>query len=65
MRVSVDQNICCGSGNCVLTVPEVFDQRDTDGIVQLRQEHPDPALHELVREAAGMCPSQAIGFTER
>lgn len=64
MRVTVDQDICCGSGNCVLTAPEVFDQRDSDGIVWLRQEHPAPQLRDRVREAAGMCPSQAIAFED-
>ncbi|HEX5495750.1 MAG TPA: ferredoxin [Mycobacteriales bacterium] len=64
MRVSVDQERCCGSGNCVLTVPEVFDQRDSDGIVLLRQPHPDPELRDRVRDAAWTCPSEAIQFED-
>lgn len=64
MRVTVDEEVCCGSGNCVLTAPEVFDQRDTDGIVRLRQEHPEPQLRDRVREAAWMCPAQAITFED-
>lgn len=64
MRVSVDQDVCCGSGNCVLTVPDVFDQRDSDGIVVLRQAQPAAELHERVRDAAWTCPSGAIRFDE-
>jgi ferredoxin len=33
MRVSVDRGRCCGSGNCVMTAPEVFDQDDAEGLV--------------------------------
>jgi ferredoxin len=34
MRVIVDQDACVSSGQCVLTVPAVFDQND-DGVVML------------------------------
>lgn len=64
MRVSVDTELCCGSGQCVLAVPEVFDQRDEDGIVRLLQEHPAGELHEEVRTAAAVCPAGAIAVHE-
>ncbi|MDX2860790.1 ferredoxin, partial [Streptomyces scabiei] len=35
MKVRVDETRCCGAGSCVLIAPEVFDQRDEDGIVAL------------------------------
>jgi ferredoxin len=35
LHVVVDQVKCCGAGQCVLIVPEVFDQNDDDGIVVL------------------------------
>lgn len=65
MRIAVDQDACCGSGNCVLTVPEVFGQRDDDGIVRLRQDNPDPELWDRVREAAHLCPAEAIRVYEK
>lgn len=60
MRVTVDQARCCGAGQCVLTAPEVFDQRDEDGIVVLLDAEPADEHHTAVREAAAVCPAAAI-----
>jgi ferredoxin len=62
--VTVDQDKCCGSGQCVLLVPEVFDQREEDGIVVLRDPEPDPGLWPDVREATALCPAAAITLEE-
>jgi ferredoxin len=64
MKVSVDQNVCVGSGSCVQLAPAVFDQREQDGIVVLLKEHPAPALHADIRQAARCCPSGAIRLDE-
>ncbi|MCW7989804.1 ferredoxin [Streptomyces platensis subsp. clarensis] len=60
MRVLIDQDKCCGAGSCVLSAPEVFDQREEDGIVLLIDAEPPAALHEAVHEAAAICPAAAI-----
>ncbi|SEG88117.1 Ferredoxin [Nonomuraea solani] len=60
MKVIVDEDKCCGAGSCVLIAPEVFDQRDEDGIVILLQAEPGDDQHDLVREAAAVCPGAAI-----
>jgi ferredoxin len=60
MKVTVDQDKCCGAGNCVLLAPEVFDQREDDAIVTLLDSEPDPQQHGAVREAANVCPAGAI-----
>jgi ferredoxin len=60
MRVRVDQARCVGSGNCVLTAPEVFDQRVEDGIVVLLDPSPPAELAERVRRAAALCPAGVI-----
>lgn len=65
MKISVDQDKCCGAGQCVLLAPEVFDQRDEDGIVILLDVEPPEQLHATVREAASMCPAAAIELSER
>ncbi|GHJ44389.1 ferredoxin [Catellatospora sp. TT07R-123] len=64
LRVAVDREACCGSGNCVRTVPEVFDQDEADGLVLLRQPAPAEADWAAVREAAYNCPAGAIEVTQ-
>ncbi|MDX8050834.1 ferredoxin [Lentzea sp. BCCO 10_0798] len=63
MKVTVDQEKCCGAGTCVLLAPDVFDQRDEDGIVVLLDETPPAELEDVVREAASVCPGVAISVT--
>ncbi|MFI9644065.1 ferredoxin [Micromonospora sp. NPDC051925] len=60
LQVAVDRGRCCGSGNCVLAVPEVFDQDDADGLVLLRDPAPRAALRERVQRAVDLCPAGAI-----
>jgi ferredoxin len=64
MKVIVDEAKCCGAGQCVLIAPEVFDQRDDDGIVILLEPEPGADQHAVVREAAVVCPGAAIEVTE-
>ena len=47
MRVEVHADRCIGSGVCVLIAPDVFDQRDDDGVVVLLDEHPAAAAPRL------------------
>jgi ferredoxin len=60
MKVSIDQEKCCAAGTCVTIAPDVFDQRDEDGIVVLLLSDPPADLRESVREAASVCPAMAI-----
>ncbi|SBT45027.1 Ferredoxin [Micromonospora narathiwatensis] len=64
MRVRVDRDRCCGSGNCVVTAPEVFDQGDEDGLVLLRFAEPAPDVVDRVRRAVDLCPAGAISLDE-
>lgn len=65
MHVEIDQDKCCGSGLCVLTAPEIFDQRDEDGIGYVLQPSPaDDALRAKARDAMAMCPASAVEVTE-
>ena len=64
MRVTIDEDGCVGAGQCVLAAPDVFDQRDEDGIVVLLDETPSPHLHDATREAAVLCPALAIHLAE-
>ncbi|MEY9950074.1 ferredoxin [Kitasatospora sp. GAS1066B] len=60
MHVTVDQDRCCSSGQCVLTAPDVFDQSEEDGLVLLLQDRPDPVHLPKLRTAAALCPGGAI-----
>lgn len=64
MRIVVDQDACVGSGQCLFAAPEVFDQRDSDAIVELLDDSPPAALHDDVRSAAAGCPAGAITVLE-
>jgi ferredoxin len=64
VRVRVDETRCIGAGQCVLASPEVFDQREEDGIVVLLQESPDETLIPSVKKAAKLCPAMAILLEE-
>lgn len=64
MKVTVDQDRCVSSGQCVLNAGEVFDQRDDDGVVELLIADPGPELADETRKAAAACPALAIHIEE-
>jgi ferredoxin len=64
MKVTVDQDKCVASGQCVMAAMEVFDQRDEDGVVVLLTDDPPPEQAEDVRQAAAVCPALAITVEE-
>ncbi|MGW5861139.1 ferredoxin [Streptomyces sp. NPDC055239] len=64
MKLTIDEDKCCGAGQCVLIAPEVFDQRDEDGIVILLDPTPPQEQHTTAREAAAVCPAAAIDIID-
>ncbi len=64
MKVSVEADKCICAGSCVMAAPEVFDQREEDGVVVVLDDSPPPPAHEGVRQAAMICPATAIHVTE-
>ena len=62
MRISIDQDRCYGSGDCVYRVPSVFTVENGFGAVTAGRE--DMGDDPLVREAAEGCPSQAITIAD-
>ena len=64
MKVTVDQDLCVSSGQCVLNAAQVFDQRDSDGVVVLLNNDPPADQAANVRRAAAACPAQAIHIEE-
>lgn len=65
MKVTVDQEKCCSAGTCAMLAPEVFDQRDEDGVVVLLDSEPPADQHDDTRQAAEMCPARAIELSEQ
>jgi ferredoxin len=47
-----------------MNAPEVFDQRDDDGVVVLLNPSPTPGQAEGARRAAAACPALAIHIDE-
>ena len=60
IRIHVNPQVCVGAGQCVRAVPEVFDQRDSDGIVVLLASSAPDELLTYLQKAVKLCPSQAI-----
>ena len=60
MRVELDGPKCVASGQCVIAAPDVFDQRDEDGVAVLLTEEPSDVQLDEVREAVAVCPAAAI-----
>ncbi|GGL22389.1 ferredoxin [Planomonospora parontospora] len=60
MRITADAERCIGSGMCVLTAGEVFDQREDDGKVIVVHPEPPAGTLDAVREAIDLCPAAAI-----
>lgn len=64
IKIHVDEHKCVGAGQCVLAAPQVFDQREEDGVVILLKDHAEGGLEPGVRKAAKLCPAMAIRVDE-
>ena len=64
MKVTVDQHKCVSSGQCVVTAPDVFDQRDEDGVVVLLTDSPGAERADDLRYAESLCPALAITISD-
>jgi ferredoxin len=64
MRIILDEETCIGAGQCVLAAPDVFDQRDEDGIAVVLNKTPGEDQRAAVEEAAVRCPALAIRTEE-
>lgn len=62
-KISVDLTQCQGYANCVATASEVFDLTDS-GVVKLLKEMPAGNELERARQAASLCPVQAITISD-
>jgi ferredoxin len=60
LRITVDEDRCVAAGHCVVSAPDIFDQREEDGVVVLLDPRPSAAAHDTVRQAALLCPAAVI-----
>jgi len=59
MKVVVDYDLCEANALCMKSAPEVFRVEEDDTLTVLMEEVPGD-LEEKAREAARLCPRQAI-----
>lgn len=64
MKVIADSHKCVAAGLCVVAEGAVFDQDEETGTVVILNAEPSEPLHAGVREAAQVCPAQAITISE-
>ncbi|MDO5701406.1 MAG: ferredoxin [Bowdeniella nasicola] len=66
MKISLDQERCVSGGQCVFAAPDVFDQRESDGVAIFLVDPDDVSedFREDVMEAIDICPAQAIALIE-
>lgn len=62
MRVRVDEDACVGDGSCVSICPEVFEMEGD--VAKAKMEEVPEGLQESCREAADVCPVEAIIIEE-
>lgn len=63
MKVTVDDDVCCGHGACTSACPEVFVITD-DGYAEAMTAEIPTALEASVIDAIESCPEHAIHVTE-
>jgi ferredoxin len=65
LRVELDEPKCVAAGQCAMIAPDVFDQREDDGVAIVLDATPPASLEDEVREAAAVCPAAAIRLVQR
>jgi len=62
MKVRVDEDLCIGCELCQDGCPDVFEVR-ADGFSHVILEDIGPEYDDCVRDAADVCPTEAISCT--
>ncbi len=63
MQVTLDAELCIGSGSCEELAPQVFQMSD-EGIAIVIEPNPPSDLAEATLQATASCPTAAITITD-
>jgi ferredoxin len=64
MRIVVSTDKCIASGSCVLASPQIFTQRESDGVVHVLKRYPSLNMLQKMREVVDACPAQAFAIED-
>jgi ferredoxin len=63
MKVTVDKDLCAGTGLCQNTCPEVFEV-DEEGVSTVKKNPVPREFEQACKEAAEHCPTNAISVEQ-
>lgn len=62
MKIDIEEDKCVAGGQCVMAAPNVFDQRDEDGVVVLIDDNPGEEERDNIQRAIILCPAAALSI---
>ena len=62
VKIIAKENVCIGSGQCAMLLPNIFKQSRDDGIVELLSEEVDVTFLKKLRNVVDSCPSRALSL---
>ncbi|WP_354244550.1 ferredoxin [Agromyces sp. PvR057] len=63
MQITANRSTCIGSGQCVFTDPDTFDQDDDGLVMVLRPAPASPDELAAAKEAVHICPSRSLALS--
>ncbi|MGI9825001.1 ferredoxin [Agromyces sp. Marseille-Q5079] len=63
MQITANRATCIGSGQCVFTDPDTFDQDDDGLVLVLRTTPATPGEVASAKEAVHICPSRSLALS--
>lgn len=64
MKITLDQEVCQRHAQCVMAAPQIFAFNEAGDKVIVLDPSPPEELHDAARDAADLCPIQAIEIIE-
>lgn len=64
VRIVVSTDKCIASGSCVLICPQVFAQRESDGVVDVLNAHPELQILKTLRAVVDGCPAEVFSIED-